>query len=368
MSKHHRQVSTKGDVELGTTATTNTLPNNRYTNTNNTNNGEVESSICGPNSFCGSWREWFTDKELSNDEYKTNNQLIVIFLIGLCVFAGCFAESFWYIDYKNYGLMVNTYHGVTTHRTYDTGRYFLTLDRKMITFSSTYTLIEFTSSTFAEDGLEFDLDVRIYYRLPKDSVGDIYDRFSTNYHSRTEKNAITVTKGIASGFSVDEFMGNRSYIEQTIAEALEPELLATVGVEAPALFVKIVDMRFPDLLIATSLETAVARQRNRVQEEQQTVDLVIAETNQLKAAIDVQTIQATEFATNEATEIIATSEAEAEQLLLVTRSDGIQTVCASISMTSPAEKNQLTRIFAVMDNPHSTTTMLNGVGTVLVQA
>lgn len=380
----HQKVSTTGDgdVELGANYHANATGTSAPTTTATANADQGSSTMCGPDSFCGgcytwfyswwewlmSFREWFTDRELTSKEVMTNHGLLVLWLVGICILAGTLTESFHYIDYKNYGLITNTYHGVTTHKTYDTGRYLFTLDWSMIQFSSTYTLIEFTSSTFAEDGLEFDLDMRIYHRLPKNSVGDIYDQFSSNYNDRAEKNAITITKGVASGFSVDEFMGNRSYIEATIAAAIEPELLATVGVEAPAAFVKIVDMRFPDLLITTSLDTAIAKQRNKVQVEQQAVDLVVAETSRLKALVDVETVQTTEFATNEAKEITSTSEAEAAQLLLVTRSDGIQDVCSAISMTVPAEKNQLTRIFAVMDNPHSTTTMLNGVGTVLVQA
>lgn len=368
-SNAHQQVSTTdgdGNIELGTGGV-----NHAQTATPAPNSDNDSSSWCG---CFGLWEwltgfgEWFTDRELTDDEVIVNHRWLVVWLIGLSVTAACVTESFWYVDYKHYALEVNNYHGVTSHKTYGEGRYFFTLDKKVIQFGSTFTEVDFTSSTFAGDGLEFELDVELYYRLPKDSVGEIYDKFATNYHDRVRKNAITTTKGIASTFSVDEFLSNRTYIEDTIAAALEVDLLATVGVDAPGLFVKIVDMRFPDLLITTSLDTALALQRNKVQEEQQTVDLIIAETNNQKAVIDVQTVQTGEFATNEATEIIATSEAGAIKILLVTRSDGVQSVFTAIGMTSPVEKNQLNRIFSVMDNPHDTTTMFNGVETVLVQA
>lgn len=367
-SNAHQQVSTTdgGNIELGTGGV-----NPVQTTTPAPNSDNASSSWCG---CFGLWEwlmgfgEWFTDRELTNDEVIVNHRWLAVWLIGLSVTAACVTESFWYVDYKHYALEVNNYHGVTSHETYGEGRYFFTLDKKVIQFGSTFTEVDFTSSTFAGDGLEFELDVELYYRLPKDSVGEIYDKFATNYHDRVKKNAITTTKGIASTFSVDEFLSNRTYIEDTIAAALEVDLLATVGVDAPESFVKIVDMRFPALLITTSLDTALALQRNKVQEEQQTVDLIIAETNNQKAVIDVQTVQTGEFATNKATEIIATSEAEAIKILLVTRSDGVQSVFTAIGMTSPVEKNQLNRIFSVMDNPHDTTTMLNGVETVLVQA
>ena len=367
-SNAHQQVSTTdgGNIELGTGGV-----NPAQTTTPAPNSDNNSSSWCG---CFGLWEwlmgfgEWFTDRELTNDEVIVNHRWLIVWLIGLSVTAACVTESFWYVDYKHYALEVNNYHGVTSHETYGEGRYFFTLDKKVIQFGSTFTEVDFTSSTFAGDGLEFELDAELYYRLPKDSVGEIYDKFATNYHDRVKKNAITTTKGIASTFSVDEFLSNRTYIEDTIAAALEVDLLATVGVDAPGLFVKIVDMRFPDLLITTSLDTALALQRNKVQKEQQTVDLIIAETNNQKAAIDVQTVQTGEFATNKASEIIATSEADATKILLVTRSDGVQSVFTAIGMTSPVEKNKLNRIFSVMDNPHDTTTMFNGVETVLVQA
>ena len=367
-SNAHQQVSTTdgGNIELGTGGV-----NPAQTTTPAPNSDNNSSSWCG---CFGLWEwlmgfgEWFTDRELTNDEVIVNHRWLIVWLIGLSVTAACVTESFWYVDYKHYALEVNNYHGVTSHETYGEGRYFFTLDKKVIQFGSTFTEVDFTSSTFAGDGLEFELDAELYYRLPKDSVGEIYDKFATNYHDRVKKNAITTTKGIASTFSVDEFLSNRTYIEDTIAAALEVDLLATVGVDAPGSFVKIVAMRFPALLITTSLDTALALQRNKVQEEQQTVDLIVAETNNQKAAIDVQTVQTGEFATNKASEIIATSEADATKILLVTRSDGVQSVFTAIGMTSPVEKNKLNRIFSVMDNPHDTTTMFNGVETVLVQA
>ena len=128
-------------------------------------------------------------------------------------------------------------------------------------------------------------------------------------------------------------------------------------------------MRFPSLLIETSLITALSYQTNEIQIYQQEVDLIIADTAQMKASIDAQTLQTIEFATNEASEIVAKSDAEAIQILLITKSDGIENVCNVLNITTPVDKNKLTRVFAVMDNVHTTTTMLDGVGSsVLVQA
>ena len=329
------------------------------------NNANDNGSIW--ESFCALFT--YEDKEYSQSDIESVYMWMAFWLVGAVVIIACVTESFWYIDYKNYALKINSYHGVTSHRTYGEGREFITLDNKMIMFPSTYQLVEFTSSTFADDGLEFDLDITFYYNLPKDAVGDIYDKFSTNYHSRVENNAKQVTKNIASTFDVNTFLENRTFIEDSIAQALEPYLLSTVGVNAPVPYVKIVDMRFPSLLIETSLITALSYQTNEIQIYQQEVDLIIADTAQMKASIDAQTLQTIEFATNEASEIVAKSDAEAIQILLITKSDGIENVCNVLNITTPVDKNKLTRVFAVMDNVHTTTTMLDGVGSsVLVQA
>lgn len=276
--------------------------------------------------------------------------------------------SFWYVPYNNYALRRNTYNGVALGHVYTEGRYFLTLDNSLVYFPSTYKEITFTSKTFAENGLEFDCYITFYYRLPRENVGSIYNSYSTAYNTRVINNAKQIIKNVASTFSVENFLSNRTYIENTMATSLEPYLYTTIQVEAPAAYFKIVNIVFPTTLTAKSLETAIALQNNQIQEYEQQVNVINADTNRLKAEIDAETSRTLEYANNQASQIITNSQSESAKILSITRSEGINQVCNAIGIINPSDINRLTNVFAVMDNVGNYT-MLNDIkGSVLLHA
>ena len=42
--------------------------------------------------------------------------------------------------------------------------------------------VEFEVTVFTDNGLEFEVEIGFYYKLPREFVGKIYDAFSKNYH------------------------------------------------------------------------------------------------------------------------------------------------------------------------------------------
>jgi hypothetical protein len=300
------------------------------------------------------------DKELSKDEIRQNYCCLLFWFLSSIVIISTVASSYWYVSYDQYALRRDTYSGVQSHPTYEEGRYFLTLDNSLVYFPSTYQEVSFVGATFADNGLEFDLYITFYYRLPKESVVEIYNEFSTYYDSKIINNAKQVTKNVASTFTVDNFLQNRTYIEKTIAEALEPYLMDTIGVEAPKEYFKIINIVFPDSLIETSLETAIALQNNEIQLYQQSVDVIEADTEKMKASIDADTTRTLEYANNQAEQIISNSESIATKIGLVARSDGLERVFSALNITASEDKTRLTKVFAVMDNTNQYT-MLNDI-------
>lgn len=330
----------------------------------NNQDNDSESGKCSKN-LCSC----FTDNSMATEDYIKNVwfKFVPAVLIVLIVVIVTITLSFWYVPYNNYALERSTYTGVKLNHVYDEGRYFLTLDKQMVYFPSTYKEISFTSKTFAENGLEFDCFITFYYRLPKNKIGDIYDSYSTAYNTRVVNNAKQIVKNVASKFSVDNFLNNRSYIETTMAYALEAYLSKTVQVESPNEYFKIVNIIFPKTLIDKSLETAIALQNNQIQLYQQEVNIIEADTNKLKAEIDAESSKTLEYANNEANKIITNSQSEATKILLLTRSKGIDKVCDVTKITKPSDINRLTNVFAVMDNIYNFT-MLNDIkGSVLLQ-
>lgn len=292
---------------------------------------------------------------------------ITTFLITIIIVTSTVSMSFHYIDYEHYGLVLNRYHGVRLKHIYTEGRYFLTLDDSMIYFYSSYQPIKFTSSTFSDNGLEFDLDISFYYKIPKDKLSKIYDLYSTSFEGKIESNAKQITKNIASTFSVEEFLTNRSYIENSIGKALEKQLEQTLDVYAPVDFFKIVSIHFPPILISKSLETAIALQSNEIAILQQTVNVINADTTQMISKITAQTNKVLQYAQSESNLITTNANSESINILLTTRTDGIELFCQKLNITNPHHINKINKIFGIIDNANNLT-LFNTQNNIIVNA
>lgn len=352
----------------------NTQPTHPYTNKHSRENftpvanNDIETQSCCSgrtntnvsNYFYNPFTWMSDDSEVPIDFCKSFTYYSFFTLVIMIVIVSTVATSFWYVPYNKYALRRNTYHGVALNNVYEQGRYFFTLDNSLVYFPSTYKEITFTSKTFAENGLEFDCYITFYYRLPKNNVGKIYDSYSTAYENRVINNAKQIAKNVASTFSVDDFLTNRTYIETTIGKKLEYYLNDTVNVDAPSEYFKIVNIIFPTTLIDKSLETSIALQNNEIQSYYQKVSIIEADTNKLKSEIDAETVKTLEYAKNSAFQMITNSQSESTKILSVARSDGIKHVCENINVKKSDDINRLTNVFAVMDNSNNFT-MLNDV-------
>mgnify|MGYP003386832207 CR=1 FL=1 len=339
------------------------------------NNKSVISSVCNhvsldvdvesgnknikPNAV--RWRDQLVN---DNDKCITCMSLLVLFIL-LVVMVPCVTLSYHYNTYAEYGIRNNVYHGAETGKVYDEGRFFLTIDNTMIKFPSTYNRITISSAIFAENGLEFDCDSTFFYRLPKEYVGQIYDTYGTNYGSRVENTAAQIIKNVASSFSVNEFLLNRTDIKQAIAIALEEGIWTDFNIEVPQDLYEIVKITFPQSIIDVSLNTAIVLQENELFVLQQAIDIIYADTNTMVATIDVQTEQTIQFSETTATRLIEESKSTANQIALTTRGSGINIVCNELSLSNNNHKVQIVEAFAIMDNGNFT--LLNGVDNAIIR-
>ena len=297
---------------------------------------------------------YLTD-EINNDKVVLYNWLIVGFLLVSVVIITTITLSFHYVSYDQYALKRNKYHGVHLGTVYNQGRYFLTLDNDFVYFPSTYQPIKFTSKTFSDNGLEFDLDVSFYYKLPKEEIGSIYNLYSTNYGSRIENNAKQVTKNVASNFNVDQFLQNRTHIEQTIGQELEKQIKNISNIDAPSQYFKIINIKFPTMLIDKSLDTAIALQNNEIAIKQQNVNIIKADTNQMVSKINAEKDLTYAYAQTEANKIIANANSASVNMMLVARSNGLDSLCNKLNITSSHDINRINKVFAIIDNANNVT-------------
>jgi len=297
----------------------------------------------------------YMNKEINSNEIRNFWVIIGMFILSSIIIICTVTKSFYYVKYDQYALRLNKYHGTDLSKIYEEGRYFLTLDNTMIYFPSTYERISFVSSAFSDNGLEFDLDVSFYYKLPKNNIGKIYNSYSSSYENKIEANAKQVTKNIASTFSVEEFLSNRTYIEKAIGVALQTQILQTLEIYVPNDYFKIIRITFPTILIQKSLDTAIALQTNKIALLQQEVNIIKADTEKMISQIKSSTTKINNFALTQSNQIQSNAKSVSTNILLTARTDGLDLFCSTLNITNPNHINRINKIFGMIDNANNIT-------------
>jgi hypothetical protein len=315
---------------------------------------DIENQSSNQSNTTNSFIKYMDDEMTLNDTYNFLCSSL-IFIISLIIIITTVVLSYHYVRYDKYTLRLNTYHGADISKVYSEGRYFLTLDNSMIYFPSTYERISFTSSAFSDNGLEFDLNVSFYYRLPKENLGIIYNSYSTSYENKIEANAKQVTKNIASTFSVEEFLSNRTWIEESIGMGLQTQIYQTLKIYVPYNYFKIITITFPSILISKSLDTAIALQTNQIALLQQEVNVIKADTQQMISQIEASTSKIENYALTLSNQIKLNAQSVSTNMLLTSRTDGLDLFCSILNITNPDQINKINKIFNMIDNANNLT-------------
>lgn len=286
--------------------------------------------------------------------YQFNIWSWIIVIIVAIIITSTVSKSFTYVNYNEYALQKDVYGSVSLTPTYEQGRYFRTLNYNFVKFPATYQPVNFESTVFANNGMEFTLTIRFYYKIPKDSVGKIYDLYSQNYGQRVENNAMNVIKNIAPYYSANDYLTNRLEIEKLIAQNISTELLNVVGVIVPYKFVRITNIAFPNILIETSLDSALALQQNELNQINQTAQLILSQTSQLVAQTNANTQLLLQNTNNIVNQIVETAQNEANNVINTARSNGISYMFDILDVTSNNDKKILINAMAIYDNKNST--------------
>ena len=117
---------------------------------------------------------WFPVQS-NGDDYEINcdggwPMTYALLFIGLIVMVSTVPSSYHYVDYNQFGLVRDNYGDVQLSPTYAQGRYFQPLTHSFVKFPATFVPVRFVSSVFDDNGLEFDLHISFYYRIPKVSA------------------------------------------------------------------------------------------------------------------------------------------------------------------------------------------------------
>jgi hypothetical protein len=203
------------------------------------------------------------------------------------------------------------------------------------------------------------------YELPKNNVYNIYNEFSNSYDLTVQSIAKKTIKNLAATFSVKDFLQNRTNIEKVIALGVYTDLLQEMSVYAPPKYFKITDIQFPSNILANSLQSALALQNVQLQENQQYVQVVIADTGKMVASINAQTNQIIQNSISESNKIIASGNYKSDSIIASARSEGIKNTISYIggNPTSTTIAN-LINVMALIDNTNKT--ILHDIGSQVI--
>ena len=147
-------------------------------------------------------------------------------------------------------------------------------------------------------------------------------------------------------------------METTIGGNVSETVFSVAGVVAPPEYCRILDIKFPDILVDSSLNSAIALQQNELNLIEQRVQLIESETAQQVASIDSERVLLLESADNLATQIVETADAQASSIVNTARAIGIGSMFQSLNITDSEEKESLLKAMAIFDNEHGNHTVM----------
>ncbi len=291
----------------------------------------------------------------SDDIVLTNNDICKY--TGCCgIFTLLLLFIIWglnFIPYNEYALTRNRLGTVYSTPVLTQGMYYLFPIYGTVIFPSTLIDVNFKSTVFSDTGLEFVMEIWSCYQLPKNNIYKIYNKFSNSYDLRVQSISKKTIKNLAATFSVSEFLQNRTKIERIIAKGVYDDLLVEMSVYAPTEYFKITDIKFPQNILDNSLQSALALQNVQLQENQQYVQVVIADTAKMVATINSQTNQILQNSISESNRIIASGNYESDRILTSARSEGIKKTVNYIGITENVIQ-EFVDVMALIDNNNKT--------------
>src|SRR5690606_32631948 len=94
-------------------------------------------------------------------------------------------------------------------------------------------------------GLEFEINIKFYWRIKQDELGILWRQFKKAYESQIESRANSKIKNEAPLFKIDDYIQSRPLITQKFHKALQEEL-KFIHIEAPSQLFSLGNVKIPD--------------------------------------------------------------------------------------------------------------------------
>jgi len=220
------------------------------------------------------------------------NGIIILSVLGVAAFfiAILVGVSYHGLQHNELGFDKSTLRNdVDTGEVYYRGMHFLGVSHEFIIFPSTFQSVDFSGnsrlSVASKNGLEFGLNCNFQYRIKQESLADIFESFSTNYHSQVLVRATAAIKETTPLYETGDFFGKRAEVQDALWIAVRDDL-AEIGMEVPAHKFQLGHPDFSGQIDAQNLAAAVQIQSNIKEQINQEAILTSEETAQLVALIN----------------------------------------------------------------------------------
>lgn len=274
----------------------------------------------------------------------------ILISIGVLLTVILVPLSFKDVEYDQYALKRNTLtNKVDVDTVYENGRRFWGVNFEAVTFPRQYQEVRETVDVFPDNGLEFQINLILFYRVQFENIGQIFKSFGTVFDNHVRARINAKIKNQAPVFSLQDYIEHRPTVTRQLHTGLVQELTA-IWMDLPFDKFFLTTVTIPPDIVEKDLEAAIQQQKNVEEQNRQREIVVRKETTQLVEAVqaNITLINATAHAS--AVRVQKEAEAVAEKTLASADGLGMKDLFVQINVSDIALKEKYVAYFAFLDS------------------
>ncbi len=296
----------------------------------------------------------------------------------LCIII--FATSWASLDFQEYGLDYNTWRHTVQPEAVGSGRYFLGVGHRFLTFPKVYQTIEYSDVPDAtagsvqsrtKDGVEVILSVSFQYQLKQEKINDLFQMYGVEMDGLDDEEeepykrvfsyvARDILTDVSTEYNAFEFFSNRTNIGDRMWRELrrvyERDYFATV------VFFQLKDVDLPDQFEHAIQDAEVSRQYQQRAREIQTKAEIEAETSVIQAQYSAQIMLQEAEAQANSTLLQNTYDIAAFNFTQKNRLNSYKAMKTQLGWTTSAQLIDYIQVSAASANTGDSIISLSGVG------
>lgn len=288
--------------------------------------------------------------------------------IGILLAIFLLPFSFSYIEFNEFAFKKDTItNNVDESQTYTAGRYLWGPSFQPVTFPSIYKQFKYKGSdlaVFSDQGLEFNLDCDVYYRINQDDLAAIFSDFGTSYETRFRDALKASIKNTGPLFKVDDYIIQRKNITRTMLTNMNEDLAGLHLHIDPYKFLML-QINFPQIIKNKFLQTAIQELNNEKASLQQEVELIIKDTEQLVAEVNANITIIESTSSAQATVLIKNAEAESIKIQQQATGTGIRGMFDIMNITLQSERERFFELMTLIDSDSDVRIIVGDMNSIL---